>query len=95
MTTLTTLPIVTASPPHAEIRTGFNPADALREAKAAIRRVIEDSHVQQLPRRELLARQRQRAAQQRATARAVGLGFAGVRAYLVDRLVVRAWTLAQ
>jgi hypothetical protein len=33
--------------------------------------------------------------QQRATAQAAELGFDNVRAYLVDRLVTRAWTLTQ
>jgi hypothetical protein len=42
-----------------------------------------------------LARQRQHAAQQRATDRASELGFDGVRTYLVDRLVTKAWTLAR
>jgi hypothetical protein len=44
-------------------------------------------------------RQRQRAAeraaQQRAAAQVAALGFASVRAYLLDRPVTRAWTLAQ
>ena len=51
--------------------------------------------MRQLPRREQLARQRQRAAQQRAAARATELGFENLRAYLVDRLVIHAWTLAE
>jgi len=38
---------------------------------------------------------RQHAAQQRATASANELGFPSVRAYLVDRLVTKAWTLAE
>jgi hypothetical protein len=61
----------------------------------AIRDAIEDSHVRQLPRRERLARQRQRAAQQRAATRIAELGFESVRDYLADRLVAKAWTLAQ
>ena len=63
--------------------------------QAAIRRAIEDAHVRQPPRRELLARQRQRAAQQRAATRAAELGFKEVRTYLVDRLVTQAWTLEE
>jgi AraC-like DNA-binding protein len=43
----------------------------------------------------LLARQRQRAADQRAATRVAELGFASVRAYLVDRLVTQAWTLEE
>jgi AraC-like DNA-binding protein len=62
---------------------------------AAIRCAIGNARVQQLPRRELLARQRQRAAQQRVAARVAELGFAGVRAYLLDRLVTQAWTLEE
>ncbi len=65
----------------------------LATTQAAIRAAIADHHLRQPPRRELLARQRQRAAQQRVTDRAAELGFAGVRAYLVDRVVTRAWTL--
>jgi AraC-like DNA-binding protein len=67
----------------------------LGATQAAIRRAIADHHIRQPPRRQRLARQRQRAAQQRAAARVAELGFAGVRAYLVDRLVTQAWTLAE
>ncbi len=49
----------------------------------------------QPPRRQQLARQRQRAADQRAADQAAKLGFEGVRAYLVDRVLTKAWTLAQ
>jgi hypothetical protein len=63
--------------------------------QAAIRRAITDHHLHQLPHQERLARRRQRAAQQRAATRVAELGFAGMRAYLEDRLVMRAWTLAQ
>jgi hypothetical protein len=70
-------------------------ATHLDTTQAAIRRAIEDAHVRQLPRRQRLARQRQRAAQRRAAARVAELGFHSMRAYLVDRLVTRAWTLAQ
>jgi len=70
-------------------------ATHLATTQAAIRRTIEDHHVRQPPRRKQLARQRQRAAQQRAAARVAELGFPVVRDYLEDRLVTQAWTLAQ
>jgi hypothetical protein len=67
----------------------------LDTTQPAIRRAITDHHLHQPPHQERLARQRQRAAQQRAAARAAELGFGSVRAYLVDRLVTRAWTLEE
>jgi hypothetical protein len=67
----------------------------LGTTQAAIRRAITDYHIAQPSRREQLARQRQRVAQRRAAARVAKLGFQGVRAYLVDRLAVRAWTLEE
>jgi len=70
-------------------------AGHLATTHAAIRRAIQDAHVRQPPRREQLARQRQRAAQQRAAAQVAALGFGSVRAYLLDRLVTQAWTQAQ
>ena len=70
-------------------------ATHLATTQPAIRRAITDHRIQQPPRRQQLARQRQRAAQQRASARVAELGFHSIRAYLVDRLVTRAWTLAQ
>jgi AraC-like DNA-binding protein len=70
-------------------------ATHLDTTQPAIRRAITVHQIHQPPRRQQLARQRQRAAQQRATARIAELGFAGMRAYLVDRLVTRAWTLAE
>ncbi len=70
-------------------------ASHLDTTQAAIRRAIKDAHVRQLPRRQRLARQRQRAAQQRAATRVAELGFADVRAYLVDRLAVQACTLEE
>jgi AraC-like DNA-binding protein len=60
-----------------------------------IRRAITDHHIAQPSRREQLGRQRQRAAQRGATARAAELGFNGVRAYLIDRVVRQAWTLEE
>jgi hypothetical protein len=70
-------------------------ATHLDTTQPAIRRAITDQRVHQPPRHQQLARQRQRAAQQRAAARVAELGFAGVRAYLVDRLVTQAWTLEE
>jgi AraC-like DNA-binding protein len=45
-------------------------------------------------RREQLARQRRRFAQQRIATLVSELGFADVRAYLADRLIQREWLLA-
>jgi hypothetical protein len=70
-------------------------ATHLDTTQPVVRRAITDYHIPQPCRRQRLARQRQRAAQQRATDRAIALGFEGVRAYLVDRLVTKAWTLRQ
>jgi AraC-like DNA-binding protein len=67
----------------------------LDASQAAIRRAIDDHHIPRPSRRQQLARQRQRAADQRAATRAAELGFAGVRAYLEDRLVTHAWTLEE
>jgi AraC-like DNA-binding protein len=67
----------------------------LGSTQPAIRRAIEDAHVRQLSRRQRLARQRQHVAQQRAADRVAELGFGSVRAYLVDRVVTKAWTLTQ
>jgi AraC-like DNA-binding protein len=70
-------------------------ATHLHTTQATIRRAITDYHITQPSRRQQLARQRQRAAQQRAATRVAELGFNGVRAYLVDRLVLQAWTLEE
>jgi AraC-like DNA-binding protein len=70
-------------------------ASYLRTTQPAIRRAVTDQHIRQPPRRELLARQRQRNAEQRVAARVAELGFESVRAYLVDRLAAQTWTLAQ
>jgi AraC-like DNA-binding protein len=67
----------------------------LGATQPAIRRAIADHHLHQLPRRQQLARQRQHAAEQRVADRAAELGFAELRAYLVDRLVTRAWTVEE
>jgi hypothetical protein len=47
------------------------------------------------PRPQRLAQQRRRHTEQRIAARVADLGFAEVRAYLVDRVVARAWLLAE
>jgi AraC-like DNA-binding protein len=70
-------------------------ATHLDTTQAAIRRAISDHQVRQPPRRQQLGRQRRRAAEQRAATRVAELGFGSVRAYLVDRLVTQAWTLAE
>jgi AraC-like DNA-binding protein len=46
------------------------------------------------PRRQRLALQRRRHAQERIAARVAALGFVDVRAYLEDRLIQREWLLA-
>jgi hypothetical protein len=70
-------------------------ATHLDTTQPLIHRAIADYHIHQPPRRQQLARQRQHAAQQRATDRVAELGFENVRVYLVDRLVTKAWTLMQ
>ena len=70
-------------------------ATHLDTTQQAIRRAITDHHIHQPPRRQQLARQRQHTAQLRATARVAEFGFENMRAYLVDRLVTKAWTLTQ
>jgi AraC-like DNA-binding protein len=70
-------------------------ATHLDSTQAAVRRAMTDRHIRQPSRREQLARQRQRAAQQRAAIRVAQLGFHSVRGYLLDRLVTQAWTLAE
>jgi lambda repressor-like predicted transcriptional regulator len=70
-------------------------ATHLTTTQAVVRRAITDHHVPQPSRRQQLARQRQRAARQRACDRIAKLGFDSMRAYLVERLVTKAWTLRQ
>ena len=70
-------------------------ATHLDTTQAAIRRAIADHQLRQPSRRQQLARQRQRAAQQRVVTRVAELGFPDARAYLVDRLGTRAWTLEE
>jgi hypothetical protein len=47
------------------------------------------------PRPQRLARQRRRHTEERIAARVAALGFADVGAYLLDRVVERAWLLAE
>jgi AraC-like DNA-binding protein len=47
------------------------------------------------PRPQRLAAQRRRYTEERIAARVAALGFADVRTYLADRLVKRAWLLAE
>ena len=70
-------------------------ATHLHTTQPVIRRAITDHPHPQPSRRQQPARQRQRAAQQRAGDRVAKLGFDGVRAYLVDRLATKAWALRQ
>jgi deoxyribodipyrimidine photolyase-like uncharacterized protein len=70
-------------------------ATHLDTTQAIVRGAVAKQQLQPLPRRQRLARQRQHAARQRAGDRAAKLGFAGMRVYLEDRLVTRAWTLRQ
>jgi hypothetical protein len=46
-------------------------------------------------RRQRLAQQRRRYTEERIAARVAALGFAHVQAYLIDRVVQRAWLLAE
>jgi hypothetical protein len=52
------------------------------------------SGVRLAPRRERLARQRRRHAEERIAARVFELGFADMQAYLLDRVVQQGWLLA-
>jgi hypothetical protein len=60
-----------------------------------VKQALIHAEVTLSPRAERLARQRRHATEQRLTARAAQLGFADLRAYLADRLLVRAWPLAE
>ena len=53
------------------------------------------SGVRLAPRPQRLAAQRRRYTEERIANRVAALGFAEVRAYLVDRVVQRAWLLAE
>jgi AraC-like DNA-binding protein len=56
-----------------------------------VSRALRELGVRLQDRRARLALQRQRAAEKRVTERAAQLGFADVRAYLVDRVAERGW----
>jgi hypothetical protein len=61
------------------------------QVQAALTRLA----VRRAPRPQRLAQQRRRHTEQRIAARVAALGFADVRAYLLDRVVERAWLLAE
>ena len=61
------------------------------QVQAALSRL----RVRLAPRPQRLAAQRRRHTEQRIAARVAGLGFADVQAYLVDRVVQRAWLLVE
>jgi hypothetical protein len=60
-----------------------------------VKRQLTRAGVTLPPRRQRLSRQRRHATERRLAARAAQLGFADVQAYLADRLLVRAWPLAE
>jgi len=66
-------------------------AEKLSTTPWRVERALTDLGIQLPDRPARLARQRRRAAEERVTARAAELGFAEVRAYLVDRVAGRGW----
>jgi AraC-like DNA-binding protein len=64
------------------------------ESEWTISQALATQHITLPSRREQLARQRRRFAQQRIAKLVSELGFADVRAYLADRLIGREWLLA-
>ncbi len=60
-----------------------------------VRRLVGQAGIQRSPQPIRSARQRRRATDQRLTQRAAQLGFASLRAYLVDRVTQKAWPLTQ
>jgi hypothetical protein len=60
-----------------------------------VQAALARSRVRLAPRQQRLAAQRRRYTQERIAARVAELGFADVDAYLVDRVVERAWLLAE
>ena len=70
-------------------------ARELGESEWTVSQAITTQGIVLPPRRQRLARQRRRHAEARIAARVVELGFAEVRAYLADRLIERAWLLAE
>jgi len=60
-----------------------------------VRRLLDQAGLQSPPPPVAAARQRRRATDRQLTLRAAALGFTSLRAYLVDRVVQRAWPLRQ
>jgi len=60
-----------------------------------VQTALARSGVRLAPRPQRLAAQRRRQTEERIAARVAALGFADVRAYLVDRVVERGWLLAE
>jgi AraC-like DNA-binding protein len=70
-------------------------AQELGESEWTIGQALTTLGIVLAPRPQQLALQRRRYAQERIAARVAALGFADVRAYLVDRLIEREWLLAE
>ncbi len=70
-------------------------ASELRVSDWQVQAALSRSRVRLAPRRQRLAAQRRRYTQERIAARVAALGFADVRAYLVDRVVRQGWLLAE
>lgn len=68
-------------------------ADELGTTQWLVSQALTELGVRMRPRRERLAQQRRRAAEERVAARVGELGFADVRAYLMDRVAERGWLL--
>jgi hypothetical protein len=60
-----------------------------------IRRLLDQAGIHRSSPKVRSARSRRRATEQRLIERAGQLGFAGLGAYLADRVTERAWTLVQ
>jgi hypothetical protein len=70
-------------------------ASELRVSDWEVRAALSRLAVRLAPRPQRLAAQRRRYTEERIAARVAALGFAGVEAYLVDRVVQQAWLLAE
>jgi AraC-like DNA-binding protein len=70
-------------------------AQELGESEWTIGQALTTLGIVLPPRPQQLALQRRRYAQEPIAARVAALGFADVRAYLVDRLIEREWLLAE
>jgi AraC-like DNA-binding protein len=70
-------------------------AAELEVSEWTVKRSLRQVGVRLLPRAERLARQRRHATDRRLTARTSQLGFADLRVYLADRLLVWGWLLAE